>query len=126
LLVRVDAESLKLYDLPLELEQQVLSLFTDWDRVGVPFTQTRYLPAMLEGKISLWQFLEMERSWSATNQERGKLIDKNIAGTLTAEERVRLDILQAYADYHLQEVAPRPTHLLDELERRLGYQRRSS
>ena len=126
LLLRVDAESLKLYDLPLELEQQVLSLFTDWKRVGVPFTQTRYMPAALEGKVGFWEFLEMEGAWSATNRERGQLIDKNIAGTISTEERSRLEILQAYADYHLQKVSPRPTHLLDEIERQLGYQGRRS
>lgn len=60
----------------------------------------------------------LKRSWPATNRERGQLIDKNIAGTITAEERARLDVLQAYADYHLQKVSPRPTGLLDELERR--------
>ena len=126
LLLRVDAEVLKLYDLPLELEQQVLSLFTDWRRVGVPFTQTRYTPATMEGKIGFWQFLEMEGAWSAINRERGQLIDKNIAGTISTEERSRLEILQAYADYHLQKVSPRPTHLLDEIERQLGYQGRRS
>ena len=126
LLLRVDAEALKLYDLPLELEQQVLSLFTDWKRVGVSFTQTMYLPAALEGKVSFWQFLEMEGTWSAINRERGQLIDKNIAGTISTEERSRLEILQAYADYHLQKVSPRPTHMLDEIERQLGYKERRS
>ena len=126
MLLRVDAEGLKLYELPLDLEQQVLSLFTDWKRVGVPFIQDRYLPATMEGKLRLWQFLEMEAAWSATNRERGRLIDKNISGTITAGERARLEVLQAYADYHLQKVSPRPTHLLDELERRLGAQGRRS
>ena len=120
LLLRVDAEGLKLYDLPLALEQQVLSLFSDWERVGVPFKQARFLPGALDGKLGLSQFLEMEGAWPATNRERVQLIDKNIAGTITAEERARLDVLQAYADYHLQTVSPRPTRLLDELERRLG------
>jgi hypothetical protein len=60
LLLRVDAEGLKLYNLPLDLEQQVLSVFADWNRVGVPFAQNRYLPATIEGKLSLCQFLEME------------------------------------------------------------------
>jgi hypothetical protein len=126
LLLYVDAEGLKLYELPLALEQQVLSQFSDWRRVGVPFEQTRFLPETLEGKLGLSQFLEMEGSWPATNRERGQLIDKNIAGTLTAEERARLDVLQAYADYHLQKVSPRPTRLLDELEQRLGDQQRRS
>ena len=124
LLQHVDAEGLKLYDLPLALEQQVLSLFSEWPRVGVPFNQTRFLPETLEGKLGLAQFIELESSWPATNRERGNLIDKDIAGTITADERARLDALQAYADYHLQKVSPRPTRLLDELERRLGDHRR--
>ena len=120
LLLTIDAEVLNLYDLPLELEQQVLDVFTESKRVGVPFAQTRYLPATLEKKISLWRFVEMEQSWLAVNKERGQLIDKDIAGTITAAERLRLDILQTYADYHLQKVSPRPMAMLDELERRLG------
>jgi hypothetical protein len=124
LLLHVDAAGLQLYDLPPQLEQQVLSLFSDWRRVGVPFIQNRFLPETLEGKLNLGQFLEMEKSWPTVNRERGRLIDKNIDGTITPEDRTRLDLLQAYADYHLQKVSSRPTHLLDELERRLGDQRR--
>jgi hypothetical protein len=119
LLLHVDSEVLNLYSLPLALEQRVLGLFSDWKRVGVPFSQTRYLPKALDGKIHLSDFLQFEESWSVTNRERGKLIDKNISGKMTAEERTRLDALQAYADYHVQKVAPRPTHLLDELEKHL-------
>ena len=126
LLQRVDAETLKLYALPRELEQQVLSLFTDWKRVGVPFTQRRYIPATLEGKLDLGQFLDLEDDWSTTNRERGQLIDKNIAGTISDDEQARLDCLQAYADHHLQQIAPRPTQFLDELERRLGIPRSES
>ena len=40
LLLHVDAEVLKLYSLPLDLEQRVLGLFSDRKRVGVPFKQT--------------------------------------------------------------------------------------
>ena len=47
------------------------------------------------------------------------LIDKNISGRLNEEERARLDALQAYTDYHIERVAPRPTRALDELEDRL-------
>jgi hypothetical protein len=119
LLLRVDCEVLKLYYLPLELEQSLLALFNDCRRVGVPFKQTEYLPRELAGRISFSDFLQFEEDWSATNRERGKLIDKNIAGTLKAEERPRLDALQAYADYHLDQIAPRPTNMLDELEGRL-------
>ncbi len=119
LLLRVDSEVLKLYSLPLDLEQRVLGLFTNRERVGVPFTQTRYLPRELEGRLHFSDFVRFEESWSITNRERGALIDKNISGTLNVEERARLDALQAYADYHIERVSPRPTHVLDELENRL-------
>ena len=119
LLLRVDSEVLKSYALPLDLEQRVLGLFTGSRRVGVPFTQTRYLPEELDGRIHFSDFLRFEEDWSVTNRERGLLIDKGISGQLNAEERRRLEALQTYADYHLERVAPRPTHLLDELENRL-------
>ncbi len=119
LLLHVDSEVLKLYSLPLDLEQRVLGLFTDCRRVGVPFTQTRYLPKELEGRVRFSDFLEFEEDWSVTNQERGRLIDKAISGTLSAVEQPHLDALQAYADFHIEKVSPRPTRELDELERRL-------
>jgi hypothetical protein len=119
LLLRVDAEVLKLYSLPLELERHVLEVFSGWRRVGVPFKQTRYLPKELEGKIHFSDFLQFEADWPSTNRERGMLIDKNISGRLNEEERARLDALQAYTDYHIERVAPRPTRALDELEDRL-------
>jgi hypothetical protein len=119
LLLRVDAEVLKLYSLPLDLEQRVLGLFSGTKRLGVPFRQTRYLPSELEGRIRLSDFLQFEEDWPSTNRERGMLIDKNISGRLNEEERARLDALQAYTDYHIERVAPRPTSTLDELEDRL-------
>ena len=119
LLLHVDAEVLKLYSLPLDLEQRVLGLFSGRKRVGVPFKQTRYLPRELEGRIRFSDFLQFEEDWSITNRERGRLIDKNISGRLNTEERTRLDALQAYTDYHIERVAPRPTRALDELENRL-------
>jgi N-6 DNA Methylase len=119
LLLQVDSEVLKLYSLPLDLEQRVLGLFTDWERIGVSFAQTRYLPKELEGRLHFSDFARFEESWSITNRERGTLIDKSISGTLNLEERARLDELQAYADYHIARVSPRPTDVLDELENRL-------
>ncbi len=84
----------------------------------MPFTRTGFLPKALEGKIHLSGFLHFEESWSVTNRERGKLIDKNISGKIGPEERARLEALQAYAGYHIPKASPRPSHLLDELEKR--------
>jgi hypothetical protein len=119
LLLHVDAEVLKLYSLPLDLEQRVLGLFNGTKRLGVPFNQTRYLPSELEAKIRFCDFLEADEDWPNTNRERGMLIDKNISGRLSEDERARLDALQAYTDYHIERVAPRPTGALNELEDRL-------
>lgn len=120
LLLDVDREVLKAYSLPFKAEQSVLALFAHWERVGVPFTQTEYLPRELEGRLSLSDFLQFEKDWSATNRERGRLIDRSISGTLGPEERTRLDVLQSYADYHINQVSPHPTDVLDELEKRLA------
>jgi hypothetical protein len=119
LLLHVDCEILKLYSLPLHLEQSLLAIFTGWKRAGVPFTQCRYLPEKIEQSMRFSDFLQFEEDWSVTNRVRGELIDRGIAGTLSAEERARLDALQTYADYHIDEMAPRPAHLLDELEDKL-------
>jgi hypothetical protein len=119
LLLRVDAEVLKLYALSPELERSLLGLFTDWERVGVPFAQARYLPEELEGRIGLSEFLEFDNDWSTTNRERGILIDKSISGSLTVTEQARLDALQAYADYHIDRVASRSTKVLDDLRNRV-------
>jgi hypothetical protein len=119
LLLRVDSEVLKLYSLPLHIEQALLGLFSDWKRVGVPFAQTGYLPKELDGKMHFFDFLQFEENWSVTNRERGMLIAKSISSTLNTEEQARLDALQAYADYHLESVSPRSTRALDDLEKRL-------
>jgi hypothetical protein len=120
LLLCVDAEVLRLYDFGLDTEQRILGLFNGWTRVGVPFNQERFLPTALEENLSLSEFLKLEQDWHVANRERGQLIDKKIAGKISAEEQVRLDLLQAYADYHIHRVSPRPTRVLDELERRLN------
>jgi hypothetical protein len=119
LLLKVDCEVLELYSLPPRVEQLLLSSFREWDRVGVPFKQTRYLPKELENSVRFSDFLQFEEDWPTTNRERGILIDKEISGTISAEEQMRLDALQAYADYHVDQVAPEPTSVIDELEKRL-------
>lgn len=113
---RVDAAVLDAYSLPLEIEHQILSLFTGWERVGVSFEQTRFLPAELEGVLPYADFVAYESNWKKTNRRRGKLIEKNIEGTISDDEHAELQRLQSYAEFHLEQVAPRPTNALDELE----------
>ena len=61
-----------------------------------------------------------QENWSVINRERGRLIGKNIAGTISADEKIRLDALQAYAECYLEKVDPIPTRILDELEELLA------
>ncbi|MGE0377310.1 MAG: class I SAM-dependent DNA methyltransferase [Planctomycetaceae bacterium] len=117
LMSRVDAAVLRLYDLPIELENSLLSLFTGWQRVGVPFDQTRFLPEELEKDLNYADFVDYESDWSRTNNRRGELIDKKIGGSITHPELSELEGLQAYASYHVHRVSPRPTQVLDHLER---------
>jgi len=116
---RVDAAVLRQYALPLALEHSLLSLFDGFERVGVPFKQDRYFPPDLSHPISFADFVAYESDWPATNRRRGELIEKEIRKTISPAESEELAGLQAYADYHLDQVAPRPTHVLDELESRV-------
>lgn len=116
LLADVDATILKQYDLPIELEYQLLSLFDGWERLGVPFKQSVLLPSELGGKVRFSDFIAYEKNWSKTNRRRGKLIDKKVAGTLTANEKTELNGLQAYAEFYLDRETPLPTAELEKLE----------
>jgi hypothetical protein len=119
LLLNVDCEVLRLYSLPAKLERMLLDTFTAWERVGVPFKQDCYYPVDFKAEVSFAEFRKLEESWLQTNRERGLLIDKQIAGDLNDIERARLELLQEYADYHINQVAPRPINELVELERKL-------
>jgi hypothetical protein len=55
--------------------------------------------------------------WEVLNRERGDLIDACIeAGGLNKQQAARLEELNAIADRHIDEVAPRSTEVLDKLE----------
>ena len=83
------------------------------------FVQEHYFPKELEHPLSLADYMEFSASWERTNRRRHRLIDKQLDGTINQAEQVLLDALQAYADYHLDTLAPRPAHVLDHLEDRL-------
>ncbi|OYV90122.1 MAG: hypothetical protein B7Z73_06370 [Planctomycetia bacterium 21-64-5] len=119
LMLRVDAAVLRQYALPAGLEHRVLSLFTGWERVGVPFKQVRYFPPEISHPIRFADFLVYEADWPSRNRRRGHLVDKEIAGTITSDEARELTGLQAYADYYIEKTSPRPTRILKELEDRV-------
>ncbi|MBC8872645.1 MAG: hypothetical protein H8E44_24695 [Planctomycetes bacterium] len=57
--------------------------------------------------------------WPILNRRRVYLIKKQISGDVSPEELVELEHLQAQADGHMSEVAPRPLEMLWDLKRKL-------
>jgi hypothetical protein len=74
LLLRLDAEVLRLYELPPRLERQLLDLFARWERPGVPFSFDRYYPDDYEPCLPLHVYLSAEyrRSTAADLLARNK------------------------------------------------------
>ncbi|MBL7144554.1 MAG: N-6 DNA methylase [Phycisphaerae bacterium] len=56
-MVAIDAEVMRLYDLPPRLERQVLDLSSGWQRRGVDFKFERYYPKDFESWIPLHEYL---------------------------------------------------------------------
>lgn len=59
-LLAIDAEVMRLYDLPPRLERQLLDLFDGWERKGVDFRFTGYFPKGFESFIPLHEYLSEE------------------------------------------------------------------
>jgi hypothetical protein len=93
----IDAEILRLYDLPLHLERGLVDFFAGWDRVGVPFKQDRYYPEGFDEPISLADFLAITAGWELTNERRLELIDKKGGRTIGSNETEELQRLQRLA-----------------------------
>ena len=59
-MLAIDAEVMRLYDLPPKLEWQVLNLFDGHKRKGVDFDFDRYYPEGFESWIPLHEYLSEE------------------------------------------------------------------
>jgi len=73
-LQHVDAEILRLYDLPPRLERQLLDLFSGFRRRGVPFNFSRYFPEDFKPYFPLHVYLseEYQRSTAGALRKRYK------------------------------------------------------
>jgi hypothetical protein len=60
LLVSIDAEVLRLYDLPPKMEKRILDLFQKVQRKGVDFNFEGYYPAGFESAVPLHEYLSQE------------------------------------------------------------------
>ena len=119
---RIDAEVLRLYNLPKHLERQILDLFTGERRRGVPFEQTEYLPKNFTDPLTLCELLAITADWDQTNERRAELIHKKVKKSISAQERRELDELQRLASCRRRLLAPLPIEELqavkDDLVRR--------
>jgi|SRR5262245_3038347 len=83
---RIDAEVLRLYELPPHLERQLLDLFTGVERRGVPFKQTEYIPKGFSDISTLSELLAVTADWGQTNERRAQLILKEVKKTISPAE----------------------------------------
>ena len=95
---RLDAEVLRLYNLPAKLERRLLDLFSDVRRRGVPFVQMEYFPRGYNDLDRLNDLLAITVDWDKTNRRRGKLLDLEDEGRLTPAQSQELVNLQRLAD----------------------------
>ncbi len=96
---RVDAEVLKLYALPAELERELLDFFDGVPRVGVPFEQRGYIPMGFRETLRLDDFLRITDEWDATDERRCQLIEKRLrVGKRTPAEQAEFAELQRLFD----------------------------
>ncbi|MBN2374763.1 MAG: N-6 DNA methylase [Sedimentisphaerales bacterium] len=59
-LMKIDAEVMRLYDLPPRLERQLLDFFAGQQRKGVDFKFEEYFPENIGSYIPLWMFISDE------------------------------------------------------------------
>ena len=98
---RIDAEVLRLYDLPARMERRILDLFTGVQRRGVPFTQTEYFPKGFTNLDRLSDLLAITADWTQTNCRRCTLIRKDVKSHLSEQEKTELKRLESLADARL-------------------------
>ncbi len=117
---RVDAEVLKLYSLPPDLERELLDFFDGVPRVGVPFTQEGYIPLNFRDLNTLDEYLRITDEWEATNTERQRLLDKDYDDTISLTEKADLKKLQRLLMLRRRRFAPMDFTQVDAALARLG------
>ena len=75
-LLAVDAEILRLYDLPPRLEKQLLDFFSEYPRKGVDFKFDRYYPKGFGSYIPLHMFIS-EEFQNSTVENVSKWVEQN-------------------------------------------------
>ncbi len=121
--LRVDAEVMRLYGLPPELERKLLTLFSGEERKGVPFKQIGYFPKGFEGLNTAAELLTVLADWEPKAVRKSELILKKAAHTASTEDLVELLELKRLSVARRDLLAPPPIaeakQIYDELVRRV-------
>jgi hypothetical protein len=132
LLLGLDAEVLRLYDLPADAERLLLDQFAGEQRPGIPFRFTSYptdftagvpLYAYLSGTFQRFLRGESPRLPDDTEQRHDALVARSDAGHLTSTEVEELHRLQAEVDgfdYALQAAQATGSRELEDRRRARG------
>ena len=114
---RIDAEVLRLYELPATTERRILELFTGVQRRGVPFVQTEYFPKGFTNLNRLSDLLAITADWAKTNRRRCNLIRKDVEKGLSEKEHKELEWLESLADARIAYMDILEPPVPDEIER---------
>jgi len=122
--LRVDAEVMRLYGLPPEMERRVLDVFAGEARKGVPFEQTGYFPRDLEGLNTVAELVTVLAEWEPRVTRKSELIQKKVARTATKSELTELADLKRLSAARRNLLAPLPMEearrMYDEVVRRIA------
>lgn len=105
---RIDAKVLDLYQLPSEIESELLRLFSGSERRGVPYKMRGYFPQHAT-TIRLTDLITVSEEWERANQRRGELIMRKAHRVISDPERTELERLQGLADLRIRLFAPLPS-----------------
>ncbi len=116
---RVDAEVLRLYALPPELERALLDTFRGVERRGVPFRQNEYFPAHFTDLQRLEDLLAITGEWEQTSARKTELIEKKIRNEASDDELKELARLKMLTEARGELFAPLPLPQLATIKARL-------
>ncbi len=121
--LRVDAEVMRLYDLPPAMERRLLDLFEGQERKGVPFQQIGYFPPGFEGLNTVAELVTVLADWEPMATRKSELILKKAARNATKAELTELADLKRLSGARRNLLAPLPIEearrMYDELVKRI-------
>lgn len=92
-MLTIDAEVMKLYNLPPKLERHVLYLFAGWERKGVDFEFKGYYPEGFESAIPLHEYLSQDYQ-KATFKNVNKWVELNRSTVVSKAFEAAVDAFQ--------------------------------